>query len=141
MLNSTLFILFTEMFGKSNLGEGALYLVPFDIKRMIVINPKFLEIPMSENIERFLTRPILSIFEELGFQKCNKRKCDHPEHPYEHIKPEEVSFERIMSDRRKLDKIIFQTLNLTEEEQLEVYKAVIELVKNRLLKAKSNKKM
>jgi hypothetical protein len=141
MLNSTLFILFTEMFGKSNLGEGALYLVPFDIKKMIVINPKFLEIPMSENIERFLTRPILSIFEELGFQKCNKRKCDHPEHPYEHVKSEEVSFDRIMPDRREVDKFIFEILNLTEEGQLEIYKAVIELVKNRLLKAKSNKKM
>jgi adenine-specific DNA-methyltransferase len=137
MLNSTLFILFTEMFGKSNLGEGALYLVPFDIKKMIVINPKFLEIPISESIEKFLTRPILSIFEELGFQKCNKKKCNHPEHPYEYVNPEEVSFDRIMPDRRELDKIIFETLNLTEEEQLEVYKAVIELVKNRILKAKS----
>ena len=137
MLNSTLFILFTEMFGKSNLGEGALYLVPFDIKRMIVINPKFLEVPRSENIERFLTRPILSIFEELGFQKCNQRDCKHPEHPYEYVKSEEVSFDRIMPDRRELDKIIFEAIGLTEEEQLEVYRAVLELVKNRLLKAKS----
>jgi signal recognition particle subunit SEC65 len=137
MLNSTLFILFTEMFGKSSLGEGALYLVPFDIKRMIIINPKFLEVPRSENIERLLTRPILSIFEELGFQKCDQRDCKHPEHPYEYVKPEEVSFDRIMPDRRELDKIIFEILNLTEEEQLEVYKAVIALVKNRLLKAKS----
>jgi dihydrodipicolinate synthase/N-acetylneuraminate lyase len=33
--------------------------------------------------------------------------------------------------------MVFETLNLTKEEQLEVYKAVIELVKNRILKAKS----
>jgi hypothetical protein len=137
MLNSTLFALFTELCGRPSLGEGALYLVASDVKRMIVINPKFLEIPKSKNLERFLTRPILSIFEELGFQKCNRKKCNHPEHPYEYVKPEEVSFDRIMPDRRELDKIIFETLNLTEEEQLEVYKAVIELVKNRLLKAKS----
>jgi hypothetical protein len=137
MLNSTLFILFTEMFGKSNLGQGALYLVPFDIKRMIVINPKFLEISISENLNRFLTRPIKSIFEELGFQKCTQRNCKHPEHPYEYVKPEDVSFDRIMPDRRELDKIVFEALGLTEEEQLEVYRAVLELVKNRLLKAKS----
>jgi hypothetical protein len=137
MLNSTLFALFTELCGRPNLGEGALYLVASDVKRMIVINPKFLEIPKSENLEKFLTRPILSIFEELGFQKCNKKRCNHPEHPYEYVKPEEVSYDRIMPDRRELDKIIFETLNLTSEEQLEVYKAVIELVKSRLLKAKS----
>jgi hypothetical protein len=42
-----------------------------------------------------------------------------------------------MPDRRKLDKIIFEVLSLTEEEQLEVYRAALELVKNKLLKAKS----
>jgi hypothetical protein len=42
-----------------------------------------------------------------------------------------------MPDRRELDKMVFEALNLTKEEQLEVYKAVIELVKNRILKAKS----
>jgi hypothetical protein len=136
MLNSTLFILFTEMFGKSNLGQGALYLVPFDIKRMIVINPKFLEISISENLNRFLNRPIKSIFEELGFPKCTQRNCNHPEHPYENVKLEEVSFDRIMLDRRELDRIIFEAIGLNEEEQLEVYRTVVELVKNRLLKAK-----
>jgi hypothetical protein len=119
------------------LGQGALYLVPCDIKKMLVINPKFLEISISENLKRFLTRPIKSIFEELGFQKCKNKKKDHPEHPYEYVKPEEVSFDRIMPDRRELDKIVFEALGLTEEEQLEVYRAVLELVKNRLLKAKS----
>jgi hypothetical protein len=42
-----------------------------------------------------------------------------------------------MLNRRELDKIIFEVLGLTEEEQLEVYRVVLELVKNRLLKAKS----
>jgi len=42
-----------------------------------------------------------------------------------------------MPDRRELDKIVFEVLGLTKEEQLEVYRAVLELVKNRLLKAKS----
>lgn len=137
ILNSTFFILITEMFGKSSLGQGALYLVPFDVKGMIVVNPQILEISITANLQKFLTRPIKSIFEELGFQKCNQKNCKHPEHPYEYVKPEEVSFDRIMPDRRELDKIIFEALGLTEEEQLEVYRAVLELVKNRLLKAKS----
>jgi hypothetical protein len=42
-----------------------------------------------------------------------------------------------MPDRREFDKIVFEALGLTEEEQLEVYRAVLELVKNKLLKAKS----
>jgi hypothetical protein len=42
-----------------------------------------------------------------------------------------------MPNRRELDKIIFEVLSLTEEEQLEVYRAVLELVKNRLIKTKS----
>lgn len=37
----------------------------------------------------------------------------------------------------KLVKIIFETLGLTEEEQLKVYRAVAGLVKNRLVKARS----
>lgn len=42
-----------------------------------------------------------------------------------------------MPDRRELDRIIFEALGLTEEEQLEDYRAVVELVKNRLVKARS----
>ena len=61
------------------------------------------------------------------------------EHPYEYVEPEEVSFDRIMPDRRELDKIVFEAprLNRKKEEQPEVYRAVLELVKNRLLKARS----
>jgi len=43
----------------------------------------------------------------------------------------------VLSDRRQLDKVVFEALGLTEEEQLQVYQAVVELVKNRLAKAKS----
>jgi len=42
-----------------------------------------------------------------------------------------------MPDRRELDKIVFEALGLTEDEQLQVYRVVLELVKNRLLKAKT----
>jgi len=133
-LNSSLTSLFQELNGRITLGEGALGIMVYEYRKIPILGSILIPV---EKFQSLLTRHILSIFEELGFQKCNKKKCNHPEHPYEHVKPEEVSFDRIMPDRRELDKIIFQTLNLTEEEQLEVYKAVIELVKNRLLKAKS----
>lgn len=41
------------------------------------------------------------------------------------------------SDRRALDRAVFEILGLTEEEQLEVYKTVVDLVKSRVEKAKS----
>jgi len=42
-----------------------------------------------------------------------------------------------MPGRRELDRIVFEALGLAEEEQLEVYRAVVELVKNRLVKVRS----
>jgi len=139
MLNSTLFSLITELFGKFNLGEGALYINPSDVEEMLVVHPKFLEALSKENFEDFLKRPIKSIFEELGFEKCKKRNCKHPEHPLEYINPDELTFDRIAKDRRKLDKIVFEVLGLTEEEQLEVYKGLLKLVKERVIKARKNK--
>jgi hypothetical protein len=138
--NSTLCSLFLELVSRTNLGLGTLKFEKVDALGFLSLSLQNLPLVLTANrslIESFLTRPIKSIFEELGFQKCNQRNCNHPEHPYEYVKPEEVSFGRIMPDRRELDKIIFEVLGLTEEEQLEVYRAVLELVKNRLLKAKS----
>ena len=43
----------------------------------------------------------------------------------------------MLSDCRSLDDIVFDALDLTEEERKEVYWAVAELVKNRLEKARS----
>ncbi len=52
--------------------------------------------------------------------------------------PEEVSFEKVKADRLELDKIVLRDiLGLSETEHLEVYRAVVDLVKSRLEKAKS----
>jgi hypothetical protein len=138
--NSTLCSLFLELISRTNLGLGTLKFEKVDALRFLSLSLQDLPLVLTADrslIESFLTRPIKTIFEELGFQKCTQKNCTHPEHPYEYVKPEEVSFDRIMPDRRELDKIVFEAIGLTEEEQLEVYRAVIELVKNRLLKAKS----
>lgn len=74
-------------------------------------------------------REVKSIFEELGLPKPNKE--------YSNIRPEDVSLEKVLPDRRELYKVVFEVLGLTEEEQLAVYRAVVELVKNRLVKARS----
>lgn len=52
--------------------------------------------------------------------------------------PEEVSLDKVKTDRRELDRIIMgEILGLTDEEQLEVYRAVIDLVRSRIEKARS----
>ncbi len=52
--------------------------------------------------------------------------------------PDEVSLDKVKPARRELDKIIMgDILGLTEDEQLEVYRAVVDLVRSRIEKAKS----
>ncbi|MDW8322105.1 MAG: hypothetical protein RMM08_12170 [Armatimonadota bacterium] len=70
-----------------------------------------------------------SIFEELGLPKPNK--------DYSNIRPEDVALERVLPDRRALDEVVFEVLGLSEAEQLAVYRAVVELVRSRLVKAQS----
>jgi len=74
---------------------------------------------------------------------CHQRGCQHPEHPYEHVQPETLTLEQVKEaspDRFELDSVVFDVLGLTDDERLEVYRAVTQLVKDRLLKAKSVKK-
>ncbi len=68
-----------------------------------------------------LGRKIESIFLELGASS-----------------PDEVSLDKIKPDRRSLDKIVMgEILGLSDDEQLEVYRGVVDLVKSRIEKAQS----
>ena len=60
---------------------------------------------------------------------------------YSNIDPNDVSLDKVLPDRRALDEVIFEALGLTEEEQLGVYRAVVELVQVRLVKARSVKRV
>jgi hypothetical protein len=129
-LNSTIILLYLELSARQLGGGGG----PLDIDVYVV---KDILIPKEEILKShkekildtasILKREIGSIFSELGAES-----------------PEEVSLEKVKSDRRKLDKIVMgEILDLTDEEQLEVYRAVIDLVKSRIERAKSvkNKKI
>ncbi|WP_461866509.1 Eco57I restriction-modification methylase domain-containing protein [Thermococcus sp.] len=124
--------LIRELIGRSNLGEGALKTEGIDIQKLIVFKSKAL-VAYTEQLQQIFEKlrdyEIKSIFEELGLPKPNRDLSN--------INSDEVSLDKVMPDRRELDKIIFEALGLTEEEQLEVYKAVVELVKARLVKAKT----
>lgn len=124
-LNSTINRLFLEstsliMQGQSTL---AIYMVN-DLLNSLSIDLKLLEKyrnQMDKIINQLSKRQISSIFFELGAKN-----------------PKDVSLDRVKPDRRELDKIVMgEILGLSDEEQLEVYRAVIDLVKSRIEKAKS----
>jgi len=72
-------------------------------------------------LSKLAKRPVLSVFSEFGANS-----------------PSEVSLERVKPDRRELDRLIMgDILGLTEEEQVEVYRAIVDLVKSRIEKAQS----
>jgi hypothetical protein len=124
ILNSTLAHLIVEIWGRVNLGEGALDNMTYEAATMLVIDTEFVNIKSKKEIEKFFERPITSVFNEIGTNN-----------------PLDVNLNKISTERRELDKIIMgDILGLTEQEQLEVYKAVIDLVKTRLEKAKSVQK-
>ncbi|KPK96100.1 hypothetical protein AMJ80_01920 [bacterium SM23_31] len=122
-LLSSLSMLIKEFSGRVSLGEGALKTEGIDIERLPVPKEFAKE---ARGLIRKLTRKfsnvtINSIFEDLQVKN-----------------PEEVTLDKVKPDRRELDKIIMgDILGFTDEEQLEVYRAVVDLVKSRIEKAKS----
>ncbi|MCD6451880.1 MAG: Eco57I restriction-modification methylase domain-containing protein [Acidobacteria bacterium] len=122
VLNSMLIPLFSEVYSISyGGGGGPADTRVYEVKKIKILHP--LSFPFDKKSVRLLTsRPIRSIFEELGFDK-NK--------PIREQKPNPLP------DRKALDDIVFDALGLTEEERNEVYYAVAELVQKRLKKAKT----
>jgi len=121
-LNSSIIPLMVEIDGITNLGEGAVYTNVYQLKRLgIPLRKEIREGHLTLVLNHLKERKIFSIFSELGAST-----------------PEEVSLSKVKPDRRELDKIVMgEILGLTEEEQLEVYRAVVDLVKSRIEKAQS----
>lgn len=124
-LNSTPFIMSLELFSRGTLGQGVLDIDVWMVANIPTINPPKLSELQNLKVEAALSKlsklPTESVFSELGASS-----------------PEEVSLDKVKPDRRELDKIVMgEILGLTDEEQLEVYRAVVDLVKSRIEKAKS----
>jgi len=124
LLNCSLQSLLVELSGRVNLGEGALDNMTYEAAAMYIVDPRKVEGPLlialAKAIKNLGNDEIGSAFEEFGVSE---------------------SLEKVKIKRRMLDKLIMtDILGLTEEEQLEVYQAVIDLVKTRLERAKSFKK-
>ncbi len=128
-LNSSIGWILFEVLGMGyGGGGGPIRLVAIHIQNFPIFQTSIFSKEISKKLKKVLlkigTRKIISVFSELGASS-----------------PEEVSLDKVKPDRRELDKIIMgDILGLTEEEQLEVYRAVIDLVKSRIERAKSVKK-
>jgi len=72
-----------------------------------------------------LTRKILPIYEECGFDLTKPFRSQTP---------------NPLPDRKEIDDIIFDELGLTKEERNEIYWSLCEMVKNRHEKAAGRKK-
>ncbi len=143
-LNSTLSFLIDENNARNyGGGGGPRSVMVYEVKKLVILN-KIITHQHSDFLKKImhinLCREIKNIFEELGFSLCKQRDCDQPNHPYEDIEPSFLTLERVRKnspDRYELDRIVFDILGLTEEERLAVYRAVVDLVKTRLVKARS----
>ncbi|MCK4766265.1 MAG: hypothetical protein KAW12_28985 [Candidatus Aminicenantes bacterium] len=123
-LNSTLTVLYLE-FQRAAMGQGAIEATVDEVKQIFFINPLVVKTNTRERMSNLLAklgqREMGSVFEEIGAET-----------------PADVSLKKIKPDRRELDKIVMgEILGLNEEEQLEIYRAVIDLVKSRTQKAGS----
>jgi len=120
-LNSTLPALFVELNGRVSLGEGALDNMTYEAASMLILDVSRQPAFDGRIFKALRHRPIETIFMELGVTT-----------------PDEVSLDKVRPDRRELDRIVMgEILGLTEKEQLEVYRAVIDLVRSRIERAKS----
>lgn len=134
ILNSAVTILFDETTSRQlGGGGGPRSVMVYEVQSLNCLDPSSLTVAQRKRtlqaFEPLVDRRIKTVFEELGLPK--------PNNDYSNIDPEDVSLDKVMPDRRELDKVIFEALGLTEDEQLQVYKAIVELVKARLVKARS----
>ncbi len=127
-LNSTLIPLFRLIGGFQSLGEGVLKMPVYEVASFPVTDPKKVSNKLQSKLKN-------------TFTVLDRRETKMLDNEIGASSPEEVSLDKVKPDRRELDKIVMgEILGLTEEEQLEVYRAVIDLVKSRIEKAKSVKK-
>ena len=115
-LNNSLVALSTEIHGRVSLGEGVLDNMVYETTINYIINPTvFSSIQLKD-------RRVYNIFTECGIDPKSKIPIEKQE-----PKP--------LPDRKTLDNIVFDALELTWEERKEVYRAVCQLVWERLNKA------
>lgn len=121
-LNSTIYILFREIYGRASLGLGTLKFEVMDAKKLPFIDVELDNEKLKHALSKISKREIFSVVEEVGMDQSKPIREQEP---------------NPLPDREELDNIIFDELGLTQDERKEVYWSVCELVKQRIDKARS----
>jgi len=128
--------LFCQLGGRTPFGGGLLKVQTYEVGAVFLPNPAAFTAAQRDRLldafEQMAQREVRSIFEELGYPKPNQ--------DYSNIDPAALTLEQVQRaspDRFKLDAVVFEVLGLSDAERLTVYRAVVELVRNRLVKARS----
>jgi len=121
-LASSLSWFFQNLTGRAPFGGGLLKIQTYEFEMLpVLLTPKGKVHELRIAFSRLVSKAVGTVFSELGVSTDGR-----------------LELSRIRPDRRELDKIIMgDILGLTEEEQLEVYRAVVDLVKSRLARAAS----
>jgi len=126
-VNSAVYDLFAESLVRAGLGLGARSLMVFEVNKHLVLSHESVKGLKITHFKKLLSRENKNIFQEFGIDPQSKMLISEQE-------------PNPLPDRAALDNIIFDALDLTEEERKDVYRAVCQLVWNRISKAKSVKK-
>ena len=122
LMNSSLIYLFTEIYGRKNLGEGLLTIYGPELKQIPVPDPKQFttkaRIGILNSYSKLRGNLIQDVFSELGFDPLNGTVSPH-------------------KDRYEFDLRIMRALGYEEAELLEVYNSLVDLVRQRKSKAQS----
>jgi hypothetical protein len=121
-LNSTISFLNVLVTGRKNMGDGVLLFYGPEFNNLELVIPKRNIDKIKKVYSKIKSREVCEILVELGFDKTQPIRNQEP---------------NPLLDRKELDDLIFDELDLSIEERKEVYWATAELVKERLDKAAS----
>jgi len=121
--NSTIFSLFSETPVRAGLGEGARSVMVYELKNNWVIKDRFIPEKLL-NASSFVSREILNIYEECGIDSNSEIPIS-----------EQIPYP--LPDRKELDDVFFDIFGLTDQERMDVYRAVCQLVYDRIHRAQS----
>lgn len=132
-LNSTLSLMFVELSGRKGLGGGLLSFYGPEFNEHQTPKPSLFSLISDSVYQQFVEREILDVFEECGFDK-QRASLPFNHDDYLSLRDQQPN---PLPDRKEIDKVAFDALNLKLFERNEVYWCLCESVLSRLQKASS----
>jgi hypothetical protein len=132
-LNSTLSLMFAELRGRKGQGGGVLSFYGPEFRGHNIIKPELLTSLTEAHYSDLTSRDMNDVFVECGFDEA-LATLDAEDEAYRSIRSQTPN---PLSDRKALDDIVFDVLELSQEQRNEVYWTLCESVLNRHKKSKS----